>query len=84
MPEGIGIYAAYSSNEGKTWSQPVLLRGGDGANFDIGYSRAVIRPDAKVVAVYYYNNVDRGDKHRYIAATIFDPKVHYSVNKSTE
>lgn len=73
MPQGIGIYAAYSNDEGKTWSDPVLIRGGDGANWDIGYPRATQRPDGKVVALYYYNNADQGDKYRYIAATIFDP-----------
>jgi Neuraminidase (sialidase) len=71
--EGIGIYVAYSSNNGKTWDNPSLLRGGDGACWDIGYPRAVQLPSGKVVALYYYNNANAGDKYRYIAATIFDP-----------
>lgn len=71
---GIGIYVAFSSDKGKTWSKPNLLRGNDGACWDIGYPRSVELPNGKVVALYYYNNADAGDKFRYLAATIFDPK----------
>ncbi|MDO6603951.1 sialidase family protein [Arenibacter palladensis] len=74
MPNGIGIYISYSSDEGKTWSDPKLVRGGDGANWDIGYPRTVLLPDGKVVAMYYYNHANKGDKYRYIAATLFEPK----------
>lgn len=72
MPDGIGMYVTYSSDEGKTWSQPVQIRGGDGAMADMGYPRSIQRPDGKIVATYYYNNQDNGDKYRYIAASIFD------------
>ncbi|MEQ9220362.1 MAG: sialidase family protein [Cyclobacteriaceae bacterium] len=72
-PEGIGMYVTYSSDIGQTWTEPQLLRGQDGAVWDIGYPRAVELPDGKVVAVYYYNNADAGDPYRYIAATVFDP-----------
>lgn len=72
-PEGIGMYVTYSSDHGQTWTEPHLLRGQDGAVWDIGYPRAVDLPDGKVVAVYYYNNADAGDPYRYIAATVFDP-----------
>jgi hypothetical protein len=73
MPEGIGMYVVYSSNDGQSWSKPVLLRGKDGPCWDIGYPRSVELTNGKVVAVYYYNNFNLGDKYRYIAATIFDP-----------
>ncbi|MGQ8335798.1 sialidase family protein [Sunxiuqinia sp. A32] len=73
MSEGIGMYVSYSSDEGQSWSEPELLRGHDGACWDIGYPRSVLLPDGKVVAIYYYNNANAGDKYRYIAATIFDP-----------
>ncbi len=72
-PEDIGMYVTYSSDIGQTWTEPQLLRGQDGAVWDIGYPRAVELPDGKVVAVYYYNNADAGDSYRYIAATVFDP-----------
>lgn len=72
-PEGIGMYVAFSSDKGKSWTEPALLRGQDGAVWDIGYPRAVQLPNGNVVAVYYYNNADTGDKYRYIAATIFNP-----------
>ncbi len=74
MPDGIGIYVTFSADEGKSWGTPVLLRGKDGACWDVGYPRAVQLPDGKVVAIYYYNNANQGDKYRYIAATIFDPR----------
>jgi len=73
-PEGIGMYVTYSSDQGQTWTEPELLRGNDGAVWDIGYPRAVELPDGRVVTLYYYNNADAGDPYRYIAATIFNPK----------
>lgn len=74
MPDGIGMYVTYSANEGKTWDRPQLLRGHDGAIWDIGYPRAVVLPNGDVLATYYYNNANQGNKYRYIAATIFTPK----------
>ncbi|MCG6189539.1 sialidase family protein [Maribellus maritimus] len=73
MPEGIGMYVTFSSDNGLTWDSPSLLRGNDGAIWDIGYPRSVELPDGKIVAVYYYNNADLGNKYRYIATSIFDP-----------
>ncbi len=43
----------------------------DGGSTDVGYVRSVVRPDGKVVAVYYYS--DLSGPTRYIGATIFDP-----------
>ncbi|MGQ8335800.1 sialidase family protein [Sunxiuqinia sp. A32] len=74
MPDGIGMYVSYSSDEGLSWNEPELLRGHDGACWDIGYPRSVLLPDGKVVAVYYYNNANAGDKYRYISASILNIK----------
>ncbi len=74
MDSGIGMYVTYSSDQGITWSTPDLLRGKDGARWDIGYPKAIVRPDGKVVATYYYNQASSGDPFRYIAATLFDPE----------
>ncbi|MDR3638615.1 MAG: sialidase family protein [Isosphaeraceae bacterium] len=65
-----GICARLSSDDGKTWSDAVVLRDDGGAN-DVGYVRSIIRPDGAVVAVYYYN--DRSGPSRYLAATIWKP-----------
>jgi Neuraminidase (sialidase) len=65
-----GILARLSGDQGKNWGQPIVLRD-DGAAADVGYVRSIIRPDGKVVAVYYYN--DRSSPERYLAATIWDP-----------
>ena len=69
------ICARLSLNDGLSWSDEIVLRGNDGASWDMGYPRIVERPDGKVVAVYYYNHALAPDKapYRYIAATIFDP-----------
>lgn len=59
-----------SGDGGRTWSPPIVLRDDGGAN-DLGYVRSVLRPDGKVVAVYYF--ADRTSPTRYIGATIFEP-----------
>ncbi len=65
-----GMRARLSSDQGKSWSEAIVLRN-DGGGRDIGYPRAVIRPDGKIVAVYYYH--DQTSPTRYLAATIWDP-----------
>jgi len=68
--EPYGIRARISSDEGRTWSDDVVLRA-DAANWDLGYTRTVQRADGRVVTVYYYN--DKQSPERYIAATIWQP-----------
>jgi hypothetical protein len=65
-----GIRTRLSSDQGTTWTPPIILRD-DGGGRDLGYVRAVVRPDGKVVAVYYYH--DQSGPLRYLAATIWDP-----------
>jgi hypothetical protein len=65
-----GIRARISEDRGRTWGPAIVLRGDGGSN-DLGYVRSVVRPDGKVVAVYYYT--DNASPTRHIAATIFDP-----------
>jgi hypothetical protein len=64
------IVARLSRDQGISWSEPITLRD-DGGSTDIGYARSVIRPDGKVVAVYYFS--DRSGPTRYLAATIWAP-----------
>ncbi len=40
------IHARLSSDQGKTWTEPFVLRG-DGGSQDIGYPRSVVRADGK-------------------------------------
>ena len=68
--EPYGIRARISRDEGKTWSDDIVLRS-DAADWDLGYTRSVQRPDGKVVTVYYYN--DAKSDERYIAGTIWTP-----------
>jgi hypothetical protein len=65
-----GIRARLSADGGRTWSPPIVLRD-DGGSTDVGYVRSIVRPDGKVVAVYYYS--DNKSPTRHIAATIFEP-----------
>jgi hypothetical protein len=68
--EPFSIHARLSSDNGATWSEPIILRGG-GGNWDLGYTRTVQRPDGKLVTIYYFN--DAVDGERYISSTIWDP-----------
>ncbi len=63
-----GIRGRYSSDEGMTWSEEIILRQ-DGAAPDLGYTRTVCRSDGRMVTVYYYN--DTSSPERYIGATIW-------------
>lgn len=72
--EPYGIRARLSEDNGKTWSEPIILRE-DGGNWDIGYPRSVQRTDGKIVTIYYFWDKETGPE-RYIAATIFDPDQH--------
>jgi hypothetical protein len=68
--EPFSIRTVISSDEGKTWSEPITLRQ-DGGTWDLGYTRSTLRPDGKVVTAYYFN--DRKETERFIGATIWDP-----------
>ncbi|MBI5091702.1 MAG: exo-alpha-sialidase [Candidatus Hydrogenedentes bacterium] len=64
------ICARLSTDGGKTWGEAITLRGNAGGR-DIGYPRAIQRPDGKVVCVYYI--CDDPNKERYIEAAVWDP-----------
>lgn len=68
--EPYSIRAQFSSDKGRTWSEPFFLRD-DGAGRDIGYVRTVQRPDGRLVTLYYFQ--DHQAPERYIAATIWQP-----------
>ena len=64
------LEARLSSDNGQTWSEPMVLRD-DIAGRDIGYVRSILRADGKVVAVYYIHV--NGNPTRFIGGTIWDP-----------
>lgn len=68
--EPYSMRAKLSADEGRTWSEDVVLRAHGGGR-DIGYPRSAQRPDGRVVVVYYWHDEPKSD--RYIAATIWDP-----------
>lgn len=72
---GSRVNVRFSSDNGRRWSDEIMLRGGDGANRDTGYPRIMQRPDGKIVMIYYWNNAKKkgAAPYRYIAYTIFDP-----------
>jgi hypothetical protein len=73
--EGSSICARISKDEGRSWSDEIVLRGNEGASGDIGYPRIVRREDGKLVLTYYWNHALDKDKppYRHIACTIWDP-----------
>jgi hypothetical protein len=64
------IRARLSSDNGRTWSGDILLRGG-GASWDIGYTRTVQRPGGRMVTAYYW--AAAAMKERTVEVTIWDP-----------
>lgn len=65
-----GISAKQSHDGGRTWGGEIMLRQ-DGRKWDLGYPRAVLRPDGTIVAAYYYSTVEKPQQH--IAATLWHP-----------
>jgi predicted neuraminidase len=65
-----GIAATISGDGGRTWGEEIVLRD-DGAAWDLGYPRTVVRRDSTIVTVYYFNA--RADRERTIDATLWKP-----------
>lgn len=63
------ILGRLSSDQGRTWTEPFVLRG-DGGGRDIGYPRSVVRLDGKIVTIYAFH--DRAGSLREIEAAIWD------------
>jgi hypothetical protein len=74
---GSRVNIRFSSDNGRRWSDEIVLRSGDRANRDAGYPRMVQRADGKLVLIYYWNNVNdkNATPYRYIASTLIDPDV---------
>lgn len=64
------IRARISPDQGASWGKELILRNG-GGDEDIGYTRNAVRPDGKVVTLYYWQQDEKAD--RAIAATIWTP-----------
>lgn len=64
------LEAKLSSDNGRTWGEPIVLRDDIGGR-DVGYLRAILRPDGKIVAVYYLHV--KGNPTRFIGGTIWTP-----------
>ena len=71
------IRGRYSSDNGRTWGREFVIRtnfytGEDNQDMkDLGYPRAVQRPDGRLVAMYYWASKEHPEQ--YIAATIWQP-----------
>jgi hypothetical protein len=70
--EPYSMRARFSGDGGRTWGEDIFLRR-DGNAPDLGYPRSVMRPDGKIVSVYYFN--DDVHNERFIEAVIWDPGV---------
>lgn len=69
--EPYSMRARFSRDQGKSWGGEVSLREGGKAP-DLGYPRSVVRPDGKIVTVYYFN--DDVHNERFLEAVIWDPR----------
>jgi len=67
-----GIRARFSCDKGRTWSEEYALRT-DGRIWDLGYPRMVVRPDGKLVTMYYYTTKEIPAQH--ISVSIWDPSI---------
>ena len=65
-----GVRARVSGDEGRTWGPEIVLRD-DGLTGDLGYPRSIVRPDGKVLTVYYFNGPR--DEDRTIQGTFWTP-----------
>jgi hypothetical protein len=65
-----GVRARLSADQGQSWSNEIVLRD-DALNGDLGYPRAIERPDGRVLSIYYFNGPK--DEDRTIQATIWRP-----------
>lgn len=60
--------ARVSSDEGRTWGGEIVLRD-EGLTGDLGYPRAIVRPDGRIFTVYYFNGPR--DEDRRIQGTFW-------------
>ena len=68
--EPYGIRGKVSEDAGRTWSDEYVLRD-DAREWDLGYVRAALRPDGRILIVYYYTTKETPANH--IAATVWAP-----------
>ena len=68
------VEICYSSDKGKSWSEPQVLMDGfwseDMEFNDLGYPRLILRPDGKMVALFYYSTKEYP---HHLHATIWQP-----------
>jgi len=76
------LLARYSADGGHTWTEETVLRSDyqpDSSGFrDLGYPRLTRRPDASMLAIYYWATSLRPEPH--IAATMWRPQATPSVH----
>lgn len=73
-----GLRARISTDNGHSWGNEIFLRQ-DGLSWDIGYPRTVVRPDGKLVTVYYHATQEH--PQQFIAATIWDPDAYTDLDQ---
>ncbi len=56
-----GMRACVSADGGVTWGPEIVLRE-DGFDGDLGYPRSLVRPDGRVLTVYYFNGPKEDDR----------------------
>lgn len=71
---GSAVCGKISADQGETWSEELVLRGGEGTTGDVGYPVVAQRPDGRLVTVYYWNHAldSQRPPYRYLAFTLFE------------
>ena len=68
------MLVAYSSDEGRSWSEPMILLDAfwseDMEYNDLGYPRVLTLPDGQMIAIFYYSTKEH---LHHIHATIWKP-----------
>jgi hypothetical protein len=55
------LRASVSADGGVTWGPEIVIRE-DGYDSDLGYPRSLVRPDGRVLTVYYFNGPKEDDR----------------------
>jgi hypothetical protein len=65
-----GMRSRISKDGGNSWGEEIVLRA-DGGSTQLGYPRTLLRPDGKLVTLYYFTLHEGAEP--FIAATIWEP-----------
>ena len=82
LNQGKDIYFARSSDNGASWSTPIVVNDNTDANNSNFYSNITVSPEGKVVITWYDRRADSGDRHtEHYMAVSYDEGKTFDINK---